>query len=160
MAITRSFSNISGWRFCACVQIPSITSIFPGIYNLALYYDKQNDWFSSASSQQHAKVPAQDCLLARQRGWAPYSISIEDGITRLLVKYWRRKEKTTTQVLKFDASPYIKEQKYSAPSFSHSNSEVEKGTGSSPALEMAQEAPKAQGRRTKTVWIMAENVIE
>ena len=72
-------------------------------------------------------LPFQDSLLARQGGWAPYSISIEDGITCLLVKY-RRKEKTTIYVLKFDASPYTKEQQYSAPSFSHSNSEVEKGT--------------------------------
>jgi len=104
--------------------------------------------------------PFQDSLLAHQRGWAPYSISIENGITRLLVKYRRRKEKTTIYVLKFDASPYTKEQQYSAPSFSHSNPEVEKGTGSGPALETAQKALKAQGRRTKTVWIMAENVIE
>ena len=77
-------------------------------------------------------LPFQDSLLARQGGWAPYSISIEDGITRLLVKYRRRKEKTTIYVLKFDASPYTKEQQYSAPSFSHSNSEVEKGTEAVP----------------------------
>jgi hypothetical protein len=62
------------------------------------------------------------------------------------VKYRRRKEKATIYVLKFDASPFTKEQQYSAP-----YSEVEKGTGSGPALETAQKALKAQGRRTKTV---------
>lgn len=51
----------------------------------------------------------------------------------------------------FDASPYTKEQQYNALSFSHSNSEVGKGTGSGPALETAQKALKAQGRRTRTV---------
>ena len=95
--------------------------------------------------------PFQDSLLARQGGWAPYFISIGDNITRLLVKYRRRNEKTMIYVLKFDASPSTIEQQYSAPSFSHNNSEVEKGTGGGPALETAQKALKAHGRRIKTV---------